>query len=62
VQIFQRGDAGALIGSEIALVGLNQQIMEPREDDLARGIAINFLTGGGDQFLFLFLVGAEIAF
>ncbi len=62
MQIFKPDHAGALIGPEIPFVGLNEQIVEAREDHVTRCVAVDFLAGSGDELLLLLLVGPEIAF
>jgi hypothetical protein len=62
VQVLKGRNARALVGSEIAFVGLNQQIVQSSEDHPARRIVVDFLARCSDELLFLFFIGSEIAF
>ena len=46
VQILECGQACALVGAEVRLVGLHEQAVQPVDDDLAGFVAVDLLAGG----------------
>src|SRR5438046_10612298 len=58
VQIFQRSEAGPLVGAEIAFISLHEQTMEPVQDHATGFVTVDLFARRGDEFLFLLFRGA----
>ena len=59
VQILQRTGAGALVGAQVAFVGLQQQAVQTLQDHALGFVGADFLAGCGDKFFLFFLGGAQ---
>ena len=61
MQILQRCNTRPLVGSKIAQIGIDQQPMEPINDDAPRFLAVDLATRSFHQFLQLLFIGAQVA-